>query len=113
MRLRSEWGRSLLAVLRFCNGGLDRVGNVLAAMRRLEDREPLTTATIHEGRWLTSCDRPPLQSSQIAATVLALTGMNQYATAELRPRLAAARERADKWLTQAPLKTQEDCIWRL
>ena len=62
---------------------------------------------------MTSCNRPPLQTSQIGMTVLALIGMQRYASDEQRPQLSAARERAEQWLSQAPLQTQEDRIWRL
>jgi N-acyl-D-amino-acid deacylase len=66
-----------------------------------------------DGRWTTSCRRPPLQGSDVADTVLALMGMEKFATAEQRPRLAKARAAAEKWLAHAPLKTEEDRIWRL
>ncbi len=46
-------------------------------------------------------------------TVLALIGMQRYATDEQRPLLSAARERAEQWLDAAPLTSQEDRIWRL
>ena len=68
---------------------------------------------LNNGRWLTSCRRPPMQGADIADTVLALHGMKQYATAEQEPAVLKARAAAEKWLAQAPLITQEDHIWRL
>ena len=80
---------------------------------RLKDADTGEPRLPKDGRWMTSCNRPPLQSSQIGMTVLALIGMQRYATDEQRPLLSAARERAEKWLADAPLKSQEDRIWRL
>ena len=80
---------------------------------RLKDAGTGEARVPKDGRWMTSCHRPPLQSSQVGMTVLALIGMQRYATDEQRPLLSAARERAEKWLADAPLKSQEDRIWRL
>lgn len=80
---------------------------------RLKEADTGEARVPKDGRWMTSCNRPPLQSSQVGMTVLALLGMQRYATDELRPRLVAARERAEKWLAETPLKSQEDHIWRL
>jgi N-acyl-D-amino-acid deacylase len=80
---------------------------------RLEGRQPTELKRLQDARWTTSCRRPPLQGSDIADTVLALIGMKNYATTEQQPAVARARMAAEKWLTQAPLKTQEDRIWRL
>ena len=80
---------------------------------RLKDPDTGEARLPKDGRWMTSCNRPPLQSSQIGMTVLALIGMQRYATDEQRPQLSAARERAEQWLSQAPLQSQEDRIWRL
>ena len=80
---------------------------------RLQGRAPGDLSQFPNGRWTTSCRRPPLQGSDVADTVLALIGMEKFATAEQRPQLVKARAAAEKWLAQAPLKTQEDRIWRL
>lgn len=79
---------------------------------RLNGRRPTATQQ-QKGRWVSSCSRVPLQSSQIAVTILALTGMEAFATQEQRSHLKTAREHAEKWLTEAPLQEQEDRIWRL
>lgn len=80
---------------------------------RLDGREPTELKRVQDGRWTTSCRRLPLQGSDIADTVLSLLGMKQYATAEQQTALARASAAAEKWLQQAPLKTQEDRVWRL
>ena len=80
---------------------------------RLADRDATKPPSLRDGTWLPSCRRPPLQGSDIATTVLALIGMNHYATAEQRERLATARAAADKWLAETPLITATDRAWRL
>ncbi len=80
---------------------------------RLREGEPPSKSKPNGARWTTSCRRPPLQGSDVADTVLALIGMETYATAEQRPQLATARAAAEKWLAQAKSATQEDRIWRL
>ena len=80
---------------------------------RLQGREPADLSRVANGRWTTSCRRPPMQGSDIADTVLALIGMEKYATKEQLAQLNPSRAAAEKWLAQAPLITQEDRIWRL
>lgn len=80
---------------------------------RLEGRKPTELTRLQDARWTTSCRRLPMQGSDIADTVLALIGMKQYATAEQQPAMARAAAAAQEWLNQAPLKTQEDRVWRL
>ncbi len=80
---------------------------------RLEGREPTELKRLQDARWTTSCRRLPMQGSDVADTTLALIGMKKYATAEQQPDVARASAAAEKWLNQAPLKTQEDRIWRL
>lgn len=80
---------------------------------RLSDRDSTKPPKLRDGAWLPSCRRPPLQGSDIATTVLALIGMEYYATEVQRPRLATARVAADSWLAETPLATQDDRAWRL
>ncbi len=85
----------------------------IQGMARLQGREPADLSRVASGRWTTSCRRPPMQGSDIADTVLALIGMEKYATKEQMARLTPSRTAAAKWLSQAPLVTHEDRIWRL
>lgn len=80
---------------------------------RLKDLPPGDRERPRGGRWTTSCRRPPMQGSDVADTVLALVGMKRYATAEQQPAVAASSAAALQWLERAPIKTQEDRIWRL
>lgn len=85
----------------------------IQGVARLQGRAPTDLSRLPNGRWTTSCRRLPMQGSDVADTVLALIGMEKYATEGQRPQVAKAREAAEKWLVQTPLKTQEDRIWRL
>ncbi len=80
---------------------------------RLSESDSAQPAQLKDGAWLPSCRRPPLQGSDIATTVLALIGMEHYATDEQRERLGTARAVADKWLAETPLVTATDRAWRL
>ena len=54
-----------------------------------------------------------MQASEIGDTVLVLLGMKKYATAEQEAEFAQARAKAEAWLAQVRLRTQQDRIWRL
>jgi hypothetical protein len=84
--------------------GVVRVNETDSARAR---REP------NDGRWFISCKRPPLQISEVGATVLALAGIDRYATEEQQAAVAKARSSAAQWLATAPLQTTEDRFWRL
>lgn len=85
----------------------------IQGVARLKGRAAPDLSRLPNARWTTSCRRPPMQGSDIADTVLALIGMEKYATQDQRPQLTEAHAAADKWLAQAALATQEDRIWRL
>ncbi|QDT06121.1 hypothetical protein K227x_45280 [Rubripirellula lacrimiformis] len=54
-----------------------------------------------------------MQASLVADTVLALMGIDRYASPQQRPRVAVARKAADEWLATALLVSQQDRLWRL
>ena len=78
-----------------------------------KDRPLNKPPSVDDGRWLASCRRAPMQASMIGDTVLVLIGIDKYATAEQRERVAVARAAAEKWLAQVPLRNQQDRLWRL
>ncbi|MEQ2005325.1 MAG: sulfatase-like hydrolase/transferase [Limisphaerales bacterium] len=80
---------------------------------RLKSVTQSTPAPQREGSWIASCRRPPMQASKFADTALALIGMEKYASAKQRPRVAAARAKAEQWLDRTPLRDQQDRLWRL
>ncbi len=55
----------------------------------------------------------PLQGFEIGDTVLVLIGLDRYARAEQRPELEVARESAQQYLDQAPIRNQQDRLWKL
>ncbi len=85
----------------------------IQGVARASDRKPDSAPKIEDGRWQASCRRAPMQASFIGDTVLVLIGLEKYATPEQRPRVAKAREAAEKWLAQTPLRDQQDRLWRL
>ncbi len=85
----------------------------IQGVKRADERDPKKLPSVEDGRWIATCRRQPMQASMIADTVLVLMGMEKYATPEQRPRVAKARVAAEKWLAQAPLRDQQDRIWRL
>ncbi len=85
----------------------------IQGVTRLSDRKPDSAPKPEDGRWQASCRRAPMQASFIGDTVLVLIGLEKYATPEQRPRVAKAREAAERWLTQTPLRDQQDRLWRL
>ncbi|MES2593828.1 MAG: hypothetical protein V4662_00750 [Verrucomicrobiota bacterium] len=80
---------------------------------RLKGGEPADLSRVDNGRWTTSCRRPPMQGSDVADTVLSLLGMEKYASAAQRPALEKSKAAALRWLAQARLESQEDRVWRL
>ena len=66
-----------------------------------------------DGPWLPSCSRAPITSSRIGTTVLALIGMQHYATKKQQQAVDDATKLAEAWLAKAPLRDTEDYNWRL
>ncbi|MEO6755629.1 MAG: prenyltransferase/squalene oxidase repeat-containing protein [Chthoniobacteraceae bacterium] len=85
----------------------------IQGVTRLSDRKPDSAPKPEDGRWQASCRRAPMQASFIGDTVLVLIGLEKYATPEQRPRVAKAREAAERWVVQTPLRDQQDRLWRL
>jgi N-acyl-D-amino-acid deacylase len=85
----------------------------IQGVQKLKDRKTGAESTPLDGRWIASCRRAPLQGSEIGDTVLVLIGLEKYATPEQRPKVAAARQSAEKWLAGVKLKNQQDRLWRL
>ncbi|MCY2975978.1 MAG: hypothetical protein NTW52_15085 [Planctomycetota bacterium] len=74
---------------------------------------PVPSAKKNDGHWQASCRRAPMQGSLIGDTVLVLIGIEKYATPTQREQVDAARQLAEQWLTQVPLRNQQDQLWRL
>ena len=61
-----------------------------------------------EGGWRVAANRPPIESSDIAVTALALRSLQAYAPAPQKAEYARAIERGAAWLAQARPKSTED-----
>ena len=85
----------------------------IQGVARTSDRKPDAPPKLDDGLWRASCRRAPMHASLIGDTVLVLLGLEKYATPEQRPQVAKARGAAEKWLATAPMKEQQDRIWRL
>ena len=80
---------------------------------RLRDDKADSPPKVNDGHWEASCRRAPMQASLIGDTVLVLIGLKQYATPEQLPQADKARVAAELWLAKAPLRDQQDRLWRL
>jgi len=87
----------------------------IQGVARLRDRKGDSPPPLEarDGHWQASCRRAPMQASLIGDTVLVLMGLEKYATPEQRSRVSEARTKAEQWLAQAPLRDQQDRLWRL
>ncbi len=77
------------------------------------DRKPKAAPKLEDGLWRASCCRAPMQASLIGDTVLVLMELKKYATPEQLPQVEKARAATEKWLAKAPMKEQQDRVWRL
>jgi len=84
----------------------------IQGVSRLRAPESKTPPAPPSGHWQASCRRAPMQASLIGDTVLTLIGLQHYATPAQLPELKAARTRAEQWLATAPLRDQQDRLWR-
>jgi len=90
----------------------------IQGVARLRDPKAETTAKVKtpaekSGHWQASCRRAPMQASIVGDTVLVLIALEKYASPEQRSQVVKAREAAEQWLNQAPLRDQQDRLWRL
>ncbi len=90
----------------------------IQGVARLKDTKlpvggPIPPEKKNDGHWQASCRRAPMQQSLIGDTVLVLVGIEKYATPQQRTDVDAAFKLAEHWLNQAPLRNQQDRLWRL
>lgn len=85
----------------------------IQGVKRADERDRKRLPTVDDGRWIATCRRQPMQASMISDTVLVLMGIEKYATHEQRARVASARAAAEQWLAQAPVRDQQDRLWKL
>lgn len=66
-----------------------------------------------DGHWALHSIRPPAEESLVLCTVMAASGIVQYAAEAQRDKASAAVEKARRWLAVARLESQEDKVARL
>ena len=66
-----------------------------------------------DGYWLPPSNRPPLEESQVAVTVLSAYYMQRFTEDGMSDDVEKAILKARSWLSDAPLKSQEDHNFRL
>jgi len=66
-----------------------------------------------DGRWYATADRPPLESSDIQTTAVAMHDLQSYAPRTLRAEYDQAIQRAAEWLAKAQPRTTQDHAYQL
>lgn len=64
-------------------------------------------------RWRTQANRPPTEASQFTTNYVALRGLQAFATAEQKDRVAARTTQVRGWLEKTPARDTEDRVFRL
>ena len=71
----------------------------------------LVTIQASDGRWITGIPRPPIESSDVTATALAIRGLKSYGWRGRKEEFAASIEHARRWLrTARPQRNEEACF---
>jgi ankyrin repeat protein/mono/diheme cytochrome c family protein len=73
----------------------------------------LVTIQASDGRWITSIPRPPIESSDVTATALAIHGLNSYGWPGRKEEFTASIERARRWLWLAKPQRNEEASFQL
>jgi squalene cyclase len=103
-------------------GDSDSMGEILLGMVDAKDPpDPATDAMAlflknhqaPDGRWFATAHRPPLESSDIQTTAVAMRDLQLYAPQAQRGDYDRAIERAAAWLTTAKPRTTQDRAYQL
>jgi ankyrin repeat protein/mono/diheme cytochrome c family protein len=73
----------------------------------------LVTIQAADGRWFNQIPRPPMQSSDVSATALAIQGIKHYGWQGRKGEFAASIERARQWLWKVKPETNEEAVFQL
>jgi ankyrin repeat protein/mono/diheme cytochrome c family protein len=82
---------------------------------------PITDGQIHhlvivqasDGRWINNIPRPPMLSSDVTATALAIHAIKHYGWPGRKEEFAASIERARGWLWMVDAETNEEMIFQI
>jgi ankyrin repeat protein len=73
----------------------------------------LATIQAGDGRWPMNLPRPPIQSSDVGSTALAILALRTYGWPARRAEFDASIERARRWLAAVAPETNEDASFQL
>jgi ankyrin repeat protein len=73
----------------------------------------LVTVQASDGRWFNNVPRPPMQSSDVSATALAIGAIKRYGWPGRKEEFAASVERGRRWLWQVKAQTNEEAVFQL
>jgi ankyrin repeat protein len=73
----------------------------------------LVTIQASDGRWFNLTPRPPMASSDVSATALAIQAIKQYGWPGRKEEFAASVERARRWLWTVKAETNEEAVFQL
>jgi len=103
-------------------GGIDTDSYILAGLAAANyPPDPATDATARylkrrqsaDGGWRIATQRPPVESSDFAATALSLRALHVYAPKPQQADYASAVQRGALWLSQAQPRTSEDHAYQV
>jgi ankyrin repeat protein len=103
-------------------GDADSVGEILFGLAQAKyPPDPATDAMAlflknhqsPDGRWYATAHRPPLESSDIQATAVAMHDLQSYAPQAQRAEYDRTVERAASWLAKAQPRTTQDRAYQL
>jgi ankyrin repeat protein len=103
-------------------GGVDTIGYILAGLAAANyPPDPATDALARylrrrqaaDGGWRIGSQRPPIESSDIEATAIALRALQAYAPKPQQADYAKAVQKGAIWLSRAEAKTTEDRVFQL
>jgi squalene cyclase len=103
-------------------GGVDTIGYILAGLSAASYSPDAATDAMAryimrrqsaDGGWRIAAHRPPIESSDVEATAVALRGLQSYAPAPHKVEYAKAGDRGLAWLAEVEPQTTEDHVFQL
>jgi hypothetical protein len=73
----------------------------------------LVTVQAADGRWVNNLPRPPMQSSDVSATALAIHAIKHYGWPGRKEEFLACIERGRQWLRKVKAETNEEAVFQL
>src|SRR5262249_14420162 len=73
----------------------------------------LVTVQASDGRWFNNLPRPPIQSSDVTASALAIHALQHYSWPGRKEEFRASVERGRRWLWKVKAETNEEAVFQL